>query len=233
MYISNRRTDTSLRIIQAFAKSFLENGYSKTSTKKIADEMKLSPGNITFYFPSKEDILAVVVDDLVDFEYMFMEDTMNGGADSMFSYALVISTVAALCQIEPAARDLLLASYTHQSSIDIIRERDTHKVKKIFGKYQPDWTDVQWRATENIAFGIEYATFVTRDKEVPFEVQVSNSLNTIMFLYGVPAEDRDELLKKISDIDCRALGKEAFAKFCDYITTTHERNIRHHSRYKN
>jgi len=66
-HINKMRPNTRLQIIQLAAKLFIEDGYSHTTAKRIAGELDLSPGNITFYFPAKEHMLAVLVDELFDF----------------------------------------------------------------------------------------------------------------------------------------------------------------------
>ena len=58
----NKRELTRLEIIQVASECFLENGYSNTSIKTICKELDMSPGNVTFYFPTKEHLLAELVE---------------------------------------------------------------------------------------------------------------------------------------------------------------------------
>lgn len=50
------------RIIQAANQLFYQRGYNLTSFSDIADAAELPRGNFYYYFKSKEDILAAVVD---------------------------------------------------------------------------------------------------------------------------------------------------------------------------
>jgi hypothetical protein len=106
------------------------------------------------------------------------------------------------------------------------------KTKDVFSQYNPDWTDEDWMAIENVVSGIEYATFVTRETVTPLDVQLKNALDSIMFLYRVPADVREDKIKKLLSMDYRTIGCEAYADFCAYIAHTHEENIKHHSKYK-
>ena len=72
-HIYQKRPDTRLQIIQLAAKLFIEEGYSNTSFSKIAKTLDLSTGNITFYFKSKEYLLAQLVAELVDFQRLLIE----------------------------------------------------------------------------------------------------------------------------------------------------------------
>ena len=57
--MARRRVNTTkLEIIQTATRMFLENGYSTTSIKAIANALDMSTGHLTFYFPTKEQHLA-------------------------------------------------------------------------------------------------------------------------------------------------------------------------------
>ena len=57
--MARRRVNTTkLEIVQTATKMFLEKGYTATSIKTIADALDMSTGHLTFYFPTKEHLLA-------------------------------------------------------------------------------------------------------------------------------------------------------------------------------
>ena len=66
---AKRISGTKLEIVQAATRMFLEKGYSKTSIKAISDEVNISAGNLTFHFPTKEHLLAVLVEMLCEFQW--------------------------------------------------------------------------------------------------------------------------------------------------------------------
>ena len=68
-----RVVTTKYEIIQVASEFFMSVGYSNTSPKMIAEELGLSTGNITYYFPTKEHLLAVVVEMLCDFQWRMLE----------------------------------------------------------------------------------------------------------------------------------------------------------------
>ena len=67
MTAQTRGKITKLEIIRVASRKFLEEGYSKTTIRGICNELGISPGHLMFYFPSKEHLLAEVVDLLCDF----------------------------------------------------------------------------------------------------------------------------------------------------------------------
>lgn len=225
-HINKKRPDTRLEIIQLAARLFLEEGYSCTSCAKIAKALDLSTGNITFYFPSKEHLLAILDNELFDFQKKLIEYFTKEGKTSLLSYCLELTTIAAACEADEAARDFFISSYSSEMALGLIRENDTEKTKMIFGEYHPEWTDEQWAATENIVSGIEYATLMTSEENIPLPLQIETALNSIMMLYGVPEETRKIKIEKVFATDYRALGKTILAEFKKYINSINEKNLK-------
>ncbi len=94
-----------MQIIQLGAKLFIEEGFTDTSLTKIARILDLSTGNITFYFPTKEHLLAVLVDELFDFQNLLIEQAADEGKTSLLAYCLELTAMAAICEEDEAAKD--------------------------------------------------------------------------------------------------------------------------------
>ena len=97
---NKRRTDTRLQIIRLGLKLFTEEGYTKTSAGRIAKELDISPGNITFYFPTKEHLLSELVDILCTFHWHKMEQEANEGISSVLAVCLELTAMAGACEDE-------------------------------------------------------------------------------------------------------------------------------------
>ena len=225
-YMSRKRTNTKLEIIRVATQLFVEQGYNKTSLPKISKILNLSLGNITFHFPTKEHLLAVLVDELCDFQNLLMENAANEGQKSLLSYCLELTSMAAICEEDEATKDFFTSAYASAMSLKRIRENDTAKTKAVFAQFCPDWTQLQWEATENIISGIEYATLMTRESDVPLAVQIESALNTIMMIYGVPEELRKTKIEKVLAMDYRGLGRRILKEFKEYIDKVNEENMK-------
>ena len=231
-HINKKRPHTRLEIIKYAAKCFVEKGYTATSAKGIAKELDISPGNITFYFPSKEHLLAVIIDELFDFQKLLMEKEAAEGVSSLLSYCLELTAIAAACEESPVAKDLYIACYVSPMILELIRANDTEKTKAVFGEFCKDWSEEEWVATENIVSGIEYATIITTEENTPLEKQIEKALNSIMLLYGVPEEIRKRKIEKVLALDYRTLGKTILADFRAYIEKVNEENLKNADRAK-
>ena len=207
-------------------KLFIEEGYSNTSFSKIAKILDLSTGNITFYFKTKEYLLAQLVVELLDFQKLLIEQAADEGKSSLLAYCLELTSIAAICEEDEPIRDFFTASYISPITLSLIRENDTQKTKDVFERFCPDWTDAQWIATESIVSGIEYATITTREADTPLPMQIERALNAIMLLYGVPEELRRAKIEKVLAMDYRALGRRILAEFKEYIEKVNEQNLK-------
>lgn len=222
MPFEQRRTSTRTRIIQVGAKLFIEEGYTKTSFSRIAKDLDISLGNITFYFPTKEHLLAVLCNELCAFQRELMERETGEGISTLLSYCLELTSMTAICEENDVARDFFHAIYTSPLSLDIIRDNDTEKTRAVFAAYRPDWSDNKWIEAENLVSGIEYGTIMTRESRTPLHLQIEGGLDTILTLYGVPEDMRRAKIEKVLSMDYRALGRRILGEFREYIEKTNE-----------
>ena len=231
-HINKMRPNTKLEIIKLAAHLFIEEGYSKTTFARVARELDLSTGNITFYFPSKDHLLAVLVEEMFDFQTWLMEYEAKEGASSLLSYCLELTSIAAACEDDDVTKDFFSSAYSSSMILDLIRENDTEKTKKIFGSFRPEWTDEDWRATENIVSGIEYATIMTCEDDTPLAKQIEKALDSILMLYGVPEELRRQKIEKVLAMDYRGIGKRILKGFKEYIDKVNEENLKNANKKK-
>ena len=220
-HINKQRPNTRLQIIQTAAKLYIENGYSKTTNKELATLLDVSPGNITFYFPTKDHLLAVLVNELCDFQSLLIEQAAEEGKSSLLAYCLELTIMAALSEDNEQMHDFYVSTYRSPMTLEIIRQNDTEKLKRVFADYGRDWSDERFYEVECIVSGIEYATLMTPAEIMPLPTKIRNALNAVMLLLGVPEELRSKKIEKVLAMDYRAIGQRLFNDFKAY---THEKN---------
>ena len=213
---------TRLQIMKVATAMFLENGYSNTSAKAICRELDMSTGNLTFYFPTKEHVLAVLVQMMIDYQWREMEASADEGKSSLLAYCLELSTLVAIAEEIPQMNDFLIAAYTHPMTLDLIRENDVEKVKTVFGVYTEGWDDEKYTEMEAIISGIEYATIMKTEHSTSVERRLEGALSSIMLLMGVPEEIRQKKLKKVLAMDYLSIGRKVYEDFKQYVTETNE-----------
>ncbi len=208
---------TRHEIIQTGTKMFLEKGYSKSTCKALGDELDLSTGNITFYFPTKEHLLSVLVEMLCDFQWRMMEKEVEDGKSSLMAFCLELTAISAICEENEIVKDFYISAYTHPMTLDIIRKNDIEKAKSVFSQYCPNRTEREFVESEVLVSGIEYATLMTTENSAPLELRIAGALNAIMLIYDVPEELRSVKIQKVLDMDYREIGRRIFKEFMEYI----------------
>ena len=217
-----RVNTTKLEIIQAATRMFLENGYSATSIKAIANALDMSTGHLTFYFPAKEHLLAELVDMLCNFQWTQVRQYTDDGESLLMAICLELTAMAAICEENEIAKDFYLAAYTHPMTLEIIRKNDAQRAKLVFGEYCQDWTDIQFTEAETLISGIEYATMMTTRESAPLDVRIAGALNNIMLIYQVPEEIRRRKIRRVLDMEYTAVGQRMLEDFIAYIEETNE-----------
>ena len=219
----NRKpTPTKTVIIKIASELFFEHGFSKTTSTEICKKADISPGNLTFYFPSKEHILSVLVKMMIDFQWQEMENATDEGKSSLLAYCLELTTLASLSEEMPEMQDFLAAAYSHPMTLDLIRANDVEKIKQVFGEYTTDWDTEKFTEIEAIISGIEYATLMHTEHSASLAHRIEGALNSIMLLFGVPEEILKMTVAKVLAMDYRAIARQVYDKFKEYVTETNE-----------
>ena len=115
----NKSALTRLEIIRVASRMFLERGYTATTIKAISTELEMSTGNLTFYFPSKEHLLAELVELLGAFQWELMAREADEGLSSLMALCLELAAMAAMCEENGVAKDFYLATQFFLSLLQI------------------------------------------------------------------------------------------------------------------
>ena len=128
-------TPTRATIIKAASELFFEKGFSKTTSTEVSKKADISTGNLTFYFPTKEHILAVLTEMMCDFQWREMQILTDEGNSSLLAYCLELTMMVAISDEIPEMQDFITAAYKHPMTLNLIRKNDTEKIKKVFKEY--------------------------------------------------------------------------------------------------
>lgn len=217
MVKTKKLLDTRYEILQCATRLFLEKGYTDAYVTTIANILQISTGNLTFWFPTKEHILAELVKELCTFQLQ-TEEEIKRESSLLVTYLFELAMFASVCKENHNIEDLVLAAYTHPLSLGVIRANDTERAKKVFGEFCPEWTDAEFVQAENVVSGIEYAMFMTENTEIlSFEQRVTSCMDAILKIYEVPKEIRKDIIVEVMARDYQSRGKLVFENFCKYV----------------
>lgn len=220
-----RVTTTKYEIIQVASEFFMNVGYSNTSPQMIAEELGLSTGNITYYFPTKEHLLSVIVEMLCDFQWKMLENEMDKGFDSAASICLETMTVAVACDESEVARDFFIATYQSELCRNRLRNSHVMRAKKIFAKECAGWTEEQFHEAELLIMGLQYAAIIPTDADIPLQTRIAGALNQILGIYNVDEETRQTEIEKVLSMDCRDISKRVLQGFTGFVERENEHTL--------
>jgi len=212
--------ETKNAIIRVAIEMFLERGFTNTSVRAIAAELGISTGNITFYFPSKEHLLMVLVEMLCDSQWSMLEQQADEEETALMAFCMETMTVAAACEQNEIARDLFLSVFQSELCRNLLRENHVARAERIFSEYCGDWTHQQFRIAEILVMGIQYAVIIPTDVEIPLSERIAGALNQILSIYGVPENNRAEKIRRILALDyndIRQRVREGSLRYVDQL----------------
>ena len=218
----HKAISTKLEIVKTATRLIWEKGYTAMSTRMVAAELDISVGNITYYYPSKDDLLSILVNSLCKFQRKFIEGEAEDGISSVMAVCLELMTMASACESNPIAKDFFISSYQSPVTLKIIRENDTERSKEVYKEYCKGWTDEQFEEAEILVSGIEYATLMSLDEHVSLEMRISGALDKILIIYGVPEDLRKIKIQKALSYDYKNIGERIFKEFKEYVDKTNE-----------
>ena len=213
---------TRNEVIRVAANRFLNDGYTKTTVASMAKALNMSTGNMTFHFPTKDHMLAELVNILCRYQKELMEDEAKDGGSSVMAICLELLTIASACEQDEVAKDFFLSTYRSELCMDLIRKSDKARAKEVFKEYCSDWTDEQFTEAEVLVSGIEYATLMTTETSSPLDMRISGALDAIMKIYNVPDDIRQKKISKVLSMDYKNLGRRIFKEFKQYINDVNE-----------
>lgn len=220
-----RVTTTKYEIIQVASEFFFDVGFSNTSPKMIAQELGLSTGNITYYFPTKEHLLLVLVEMLCDFQLKMLEAEADIGMGSVASICLEMMTVAVACNESAVARDFFTAAFQSEMCRNYLRENHVERAKKIFAKECDDWTEDAFHQAEILVMGLQYAAIAPTNAAISLETRVASALNQILSIYKIEEEIRRKEIEKVLVRDCRGISKRVLEGFTRFVERTNEQTL--------
>ena len=212
-----RKTKTKYEIIQVASKLFLEQSYTHTSVHAIAKELNISPGNLTYHFPTKEHLLLGIAERMVDFKERKYQKEAGQGIESISSICLDFMTVVSGCQESTRAKDLFTAIYSSEMCRDYFQKKRIARAKRILSEQCAGWTEKQFTFVELMITGIYFSTITTSDEFLPLETRLPEALYLILDIYGVDEATRRHEVEKILQLDYRKIGKNYYKEFIDYV----------------
>ena len=225
--MARRKTNlTKLEIMQVAMRMFLEKGFTGTSVKAISNELNISTGNLTFYYPTKEHILLELTKEITQFHTKSIDKVLRNGKNDLFSYCWEITAQIALCEENEQAKDIYLAIYSYPLTLQYIKDWTAEKNQRILGERLKDWTPERFRRVENVTSCIERSALTEACTDVyTIEDKIRLILTCLLKIYDIGYEEREKIIGEILELDYRKIGHELLKQLTKYVETQNKQAL--------
>lgn len=195
---------------------FMKQGFGNTSINAIATEAGLKPGNVTYYFRTKEDMILAMLEIYTDFQDKMIDKLMRDTNDGLLTLALKIASQIMLCEETKEALALFRPFYALPSAFEYVKNISSQRNCRLLKDEAAGLTEDDFRVIENITSCVEMSALSSfADRYFSVDDKISQILRTAMHLYNVPEERQTEIICNVKDYDCLAVGTETFNSFTE------------------
>ncbi len=217
---------TKLQIIQTAAEKFLEYGFTETSAKSICDELGISPGNLTFYFPTKEHILLELTREITSFHTECIDKVVKQAHSDLYIYCWEVTAQITLCEENSNIKDLYLAIYSHPTTLDYIKDWTAQKNVRIFKDRLPDWDFKRFRRAETVTCCIERSALTEPcTQEYTLEDKIRLILSCLLKIYDIEKSEREKVIGEILESDYQKTGHSLLRQLTQYVDKTNRERL--------
>ena len=208
---------TRLEIMQVAMRMFLEKGFTNTSAKAISNELNISTGNLTFYFPTKEHMLLELTKAITAFHTKCIDKVAKEN-DDLFSYCWEVVAQIMLCEENEQGKDIYLAIYSYPLTLNYVKVWTAEKNQRILGDRLKDWTYERFRRVENVTCCIERSALTEPCTDIyTIEDKIRLILTCLLKIYDINLEEREKVIKKILDTDYHKMGHDLLKQLTKYV----------------
>lgn len=200
---------TQQAIIDVAMKKFLIYGFRKTSAKMICNELGISPGNLTFWYPTKADILLEFAKRIMSYHTKFILYNKDNGKDDLFTYCIEIIVQIALCEERENIRDIYYSMYSEPLTLSYLKDWTAEKNLNVLGSYLPEWDLKRFRRAANVTCCIERSALAEPcTDEYTLEDKIWLTLTCLLKIYDFGKEEREKVISEILATDYQKIKNE-------------------------
>jgi len=189
---------------------YLEYGFTNTTNQMIVKRAQCSPGELTHFFGTKENILYEILKIVLPTHQKTLEGYNHENIPPVIAYALEIAVELAMCEQSDVVKDLYINAYTLPSTMDFIRYNSYKKSISVFKDKLISWTEREFYETEILSMGIVYMAIMDKcEPRYNIKQKVSKVIDALLKIYEYDSNSRKEVIATIISMDLEALAKIA------------------------
>ncbi len=208
----SRKTLDEMRahIVSVAANLFLENGYTNSTLRNIAQSAEINIGSLMNIFSSKEEILCDMITVAIEKQYNSAATAVDGlTEDKLLFYAVETTLQLHIVEMNENLREVYCMAYSMPKTSEVLQQLKTCKLEKIFKEHLPNLETKDFFKLE-IAIGGIMRGFMTIPCNMWFtmEQKIAAFLETTFLIYRVSDEKIKEAIEFVKQFDFEKIAKE-------------------------
>ena len=216
---NRERGKTRTLVLHSATKLFIENGYTNTRIKDIANDSGVGYNEIFRMFTDKDNLLSHLVDLVIECQFEMSKDVLKEKSeDLLLLYMFECALQLYIAESNENIREMYAVSYSMPSTSLKIYQYLTDKLENIFKEYLPHYETKDFYELEIAVAGIMRG-FIINPCNMYFTMdrKIKRYIKTILKIFEVPKEKTNELIEFISSYDLKAYANEVINSLYEYI----------------
>ena len=217
--LNRKKEETKSLILHSAAKLFIEQGYSNTRIKDIANDANVSYNDVFRLFEEKDNILSELVGLVLEFQFeKSIEITKQYTNDKLLMYAFETVLQLHVAESLEHIREMYLVSYSLPNSSKVVYKTVTSKLEYIFKDRLPGLETKDFYELEIASAGIMRGYIsVPCDMYFTMDRKIKIFLETLFKIYDVTKEEIKEIIKFIEKFDFKKYSDEILNSLFNYL----------------
>lgn len=218
---NREKSKTRTLVLHSATKLFIENGYTNTRIKDIANDSGVGYNEIFRMFTDKDNLLSHLVDLVIEYQFEMSKKYLESSSgDKLLLYIFENVLQLYICELNDNIREMYAVSYSMPSTSHKIYSYVTEKIESVFKEYLPEYETKDFYELEIATAGIMRG-FIINPSTMYFTIdrKVNRFIKTILKIYEVPKEKIDEVIKTIEQFKMKDYAKEVISTLYEYIST--------------
>lgn len=210
---------TRTLVLHSATKLFIENGYTNTRIKDIANDSGVGYNEIFRMFIDKDNLLSHLVELVIEHQFdiskKYLKDLSN---DNLLLYIFECVLQLHICELNENIREMYAVSYSLPNTSHKIYDYITKKLEGVFQSYLPDYETKDFYELEIATAGIMRG-FIINPCNMYFTMRrkINRFIKTTLKIYEVPKEKIDEIIKVVESFDMNSYAEETINTLYEYI----------------
>ena len=205
--------DPKRRILMVCVQMFIEKGFKATTMMDIIRESDVSSGTFQNIFKTKDGVLFELIDFMFTNQFAMARGLSETESNPVCIYAVETAIQLAIAELNENIREIYIEAYTQPKLAEYIYQRTSTELGKIFGQYNPEWSESDFYECEIGTAGMMRA-FMTRpcDKYFTLKRKAEKFLKMSLNVYNVPENEQNTVIEKINSMDMTQTAKSVLNK---------------------